>query len=381
MMSGRPTTGPALGGVRDRGVWDAGREAALVSDSTVQTGCERRSVALFVMGASRSGTSALTRTLSLCGGVLPAALEAANASNPLGHWEPRKAIDLNDAILYRHRSSVHDPTLRLQEEVSFEANEAEDCIAEIREFLTTLPAAPLVLIKEPRITALSDVWFAAARLAGFEVAAVIAVRHPQEAIASLVARDGASPELSGALWLKYSLLAERHTRALPRVFVHYANLLHDWRHEITRISSTLALDLEARDERAIEEFLQGGLRRQRHLGPVRDYFGTNWMSSVYAVQCAAARDEPWDSSALDCVYESYRANERDLRTAFADFQNRFDFKSEWLRTLFRPSITRRLRAANAVAARLGMDPLRRRYHTGDRVDTSNRAQDVASPES
>ena len=66
---------------------------------------------------------------------------------------------------------------------------------------------------------LCGLWFEAARQAGFDSVVVIPVRHPQESIASHAARDRASPELSSALWLKYNLLAERHTRALPRVFV------------------------------------------------------------------------------------------------------------------------------------------------------------------
>ena len=100
-----------------------------------------------------------------------------------------------------------------------------------------------MLIKDPRITALSGMWFEAARLAGFDIVAVIAVRNPQEVIASVTAAGPISPELSSALWLKYNLLAERHTRALPRVFVEYPNLLDDWRREIKRISAALAIDL------------------------------------------------------------------------------------------------------------------------------------------
>lgn len=320
-----------------------------------------RRVALFILGVSRSGTSALTRVLSLCGGTLPAALEGANASNPLGHWEPSKAIDLNDAILYRRRSSVNDPTLRVQEERPIDPEENAACIAEIGAFLGTLPAAPLLLIKEPRITALPDLWFEAARQAGFDVATVIAVRHPQEVIASLAARDHTSPELASALWLKYNLLAERHTRALPRVFVEYANLLEDWRREVARISAALAIDLTLPDEDVIQGFLQKDLRRQRHRGPVTDRFGTNWISSVYESQCAAARDEPWDTSAVDHIYEAYREGEHDFRTAFVDFRDHFDFKSEFQRKVFRPSLTKKLRALSLLTTRLGMDPLRRRY--------------------
>ena len=191
--------------------------------------------------------------------------------------------------------------------------------------MTTLPDAPLVVIKEPKITALSGMWFEAARLAGFDIAAVIAVRHPQEVIASLTRRAArqhyvqASPELTSAWWLKYTLLAERDTRGVPRVFVEYANLLEDWRREVKRISAALEIDLDTRDEQAIEEFLTPDLRHHRHGGPVPEPFGTDWMSVVYEALGAAARDEPWDESALDRVFEAYRASEHGFRTAFEDF--------------------------------------------------------------
>jgi hypothetical protein len=292
----------------------------LVTGAAAQSGTTARPVVLFVLGMGRSGTAALTRVLSLCGGTLPAALAGANSANPRGYWEPRKSLHLNAVILRRHGSAGFDPSLRLQEEGGFDAEEKAACIAEIRAFLTTLPAAPLVVIKDPQITALSGLWFEAARLAGFDVVAVIAVRHPQEVIASWSASNRASPELASALWLKYNLLAERHTRALPRVFVEYANLLDDWRREVKRISAALAIDLDTRDEGAIEEFLTPDLRRQRHGGPMIELFGTDWNSTVYEALCAAARDEPWDGSVLDRVFEAYRASAHGFRTAFEDYR-------------------------------------------------------------
>jgi hypothetical protein len=313
-----------------------------------QTATAARPVALFVIGMGRSGTAALTRVLSLCGGTLPAALAGADPSNPRGYWEPRKALLLNEAILRRHRSTGFDPSLRLPEEAAFDAEEKAACIAKIRAYLTTLPPVPLVVIKEPRITLLSGMWFEAARLAGLDIVAVIAVRHPQEVIASVAAASRASPELSSALWLKYTLLAERHTRALPRVFVDYANLLDNWRREITRISAALAIDLNTRDEAAIEEFLTLDLRRQRHCGPVTELFGADWMSAVYEAMRAAARDEPWDGSALDRVFEAYRASEHDFRTAFEDFRHR---SNSVLFRLLRPSIMKPILEVRAMAHR------------------------------
>ncbi len=316
--------------------------------AAAQTGTVPRPVALFVRGVSQSGKSTLTRVLSLCGGTLPPGLAGASAIKPLGYWEPRESILLDEEILRRHGSRWYDPTLRLQEEGAFDAKEKAACIAKIGAYLTTLPTAPLVLIKEPRITLLSGLWFEAAHLAGFDVVAVAAVRHPQVAIASLAAWGRVSTELASALWLKYSLLAERHTRGVPRVFVEYANLLENWRREIKRISAALPIDLNTGNEGAVEEFLTPHLRRPRDCGPVTEPFGTDWISTVYEALRAAARDEPWDASALDRVFETYRATEHGIRTASEDFRHR----SNSVRSrLFRPSIFRLIGEAGAIAHR------------------------------
>ncbi|HEY9302655.1 MAG TPA: sulfotransferase family protein, partial [Mycobacterium sp.] len=179
---------------------------------THSRGSAAKPIALFVLGFGRSGTSALTRVLSLCGAALPPGLLGATGENPRGYFEPRAAIHLNEAILRRRGSSGYDMTLRMQDQGAFGAKENAADIGTIKAFLTTLPDAPVVVIKEPKITSVSGIWFEAARQAGFDVAAVIAVRHPQEVIASLEKRAArqhyvrSSPELVSAWWLKYTLL-------------------------------------------------------------------------------------------------------------------------------------------------------------------------------
>ncbi|WP_308482134.1 sulfotransferase family protein [[Mycobacterium] burgundiense] len=285
-----------------------------------QPGTATRPIALFVLGFNRSGTSALTRVLALCGAALPTGLVGAMTANPLGHWEPRAANYINEAILQRHRSTTFDPTLRLQEEGAFAADEKADWIAEIQSFLRTLPAAPVVVIKDPRITVLSGLWFEAARLAGFDIRTAITVRHPQEVIASVAQNSPASAELTSALWLKANLLAEVNTRAIPRVFVDYTQLLTDWRREVGRITGALEIDLDTRGAAAVDDFLTPDLRRQRHSGPVTEPFGTDWMTVVYEILCAAARDEPWDQDALDQVFEAYRTSTQGFQPVFEDFR-------------------------------------------------------------
>lgn len=311
------------------------------SDST-------RPVVLFVLGPQRSGTSALTRVLSLCGGTLPAAMLGADANNPLGYWEPRAAISLNETILRRLGTNWYDPSLRFLDDGAVDPGESKACVAKIAAYLSTLPAAPLVVIKEPRITTLSDLWFEAARQAGFDVASVIAVRHPQEVISSIVKSWHVSPALASALWLKCNILAERNTRGVPRVFVDYANLLDDWRREMKRISTELPVELHTQDEDAIEEFLTPGLHRQRHCGPVPSLFGADWISLVYGALREAAQDDPIDMSTLDRVFAAYRESERDFRKAFEDFHG---LSNSMLFRIFRPVIARPVMEVLAMAHR------------------------------
>lgn len=275
-----------------------------------------RPLLVFVLGVARSGTSALTRVLSLSGLALPSGMLGAGKHNRRGYWEPRDAIILNSSFLARCGSSWWDPSLRLSEDGGIDPKLRADQIADIVAYLKRMPPAPATVIKELRITALSDMWFEAAELAGFDTAAVIAVRHPHEVVASLAEAGKAPQELAGALWLKYSLMAEKSTRGMPRVFVDYAELLDDWRRESKRISTTLALDLDATDEGAIDDFLSPDLQHQRYSGPVEDPFSSDWMTVVYEATAAAARDELLDIPALDRVYREYQVNERCFRLAF-----------------------------------------------------------------
>lgn len=304
-------------------------------------------VIVFVLGMGRSGTSALTRALSLCGGALPATLVGADDSNQKGHWEPLNALHLNDGFLRRHGSTWFDPTLRLQSEVVISSAERDIFLDRIKAFLRALPPAPLHIIKEPRITALSDFWLDAARQTGFCPAAAIPVRHPEEVSASLTARYGMSSELASILWLKYNLLAERHSRDLPRVFVEYSNLLRDWRAETSRIEAALSIDLSVRDEAAIDDFLSPTLQRQHRGARTSRVFGEQWVSPVYAALSGAARDESLDTSALDAIFDSYRACEHAVRISLDEFQSRFLPAA----AKARPLITRLVNRLRAVARR------------------------------
>jgi hypothetical protein len=253
---------------------------------------------IFVLGMFRSGTSALTRVLSLSGAALPPAMMGAGQGNPRGFWEPRRAVFLNDGILRAQGSSSTDPRIHHYEP------RAKD-FAAVRDYLRGLPPAPVTVIKDLQISVLSDLWFSAARAAGFNVAAAICVRHPQEVIES-TDKVSLRPQstLSAALWLKYSLLAEQRTRGVPRVFVDYAYLLDDWRRQVARVSAALSVDLSP-DEAAVEDFLRPGDRHQVASADCPAPFGLRWPERVYGQLRLAAGDEGFDRGELDRVFGEY----------------------------------------------------------------------------
>jgi hypothetical protein len=278
---------------------------------------------VFVLGMGRSGTSVMARVLSLCGALLPEPLLGAGEGNPTGHWEPIDALKLNDAFLSRHGATWYDPTLRLQGEVRFDDQEREAFVRRILAFLEACPIGAPVIIKEPRITALSDFWLEANRRAGFTAKSVMSIRHPDQVAASLAARDGVSIELSSVLWLKYSLLAERRSRGLQRVFVEYSNLLEDWRREVGRISESLRIDFSPSDEATIDQFVDRELHRQKYSGEPSDLFGQSWTADAYTALSAAARDVPLNTRTLDAIFSSFTACERTFRVSLEEFHTRF----------------------------------------------------------
>jgi hypothetical protein len=279
---------------------------------------------IFILGMARSGTSALTRVLSLCGCALPESLKEANEGNPRGFWEPLEAAKLNDEFLFRHDATFSDPTLRLQGEWVFAQQETERYIQQIRAFLSRCPQGRPVLIKDARIIALFDFWLQAALAEEFRVRVIVPTRNPMEVAASLAARAQipASLELRQAMWLKYNLLAELHSRQFPRVFIEYSSLLEDWRLQVARISRALDLDLATDAAAAVDAFLTPELHRQRCSGPITEVFGYPWLSDTYAILSEAAQDRPLDTARLDEILRAYRTCERAFRTSLDDWRRR-----------------------------------------------------------
>jgi hypothetical protein len=228
---------------------------------------------IFIVGMHRSGTSALTRILSLCGGVLPRALMPPNSGNPTGYWEPVDAAELNDRFLAARSSAWNDPGLRYRDPPRGDSAEFARYVVLIRHYLMLIhelltggfdPGGPIVL-KEPRITALLPFWLTAAQDAGFSPKAIHIFRNPGDVVRSLAARDGMDAGLACTLWQKYNLLGEYDVRAIPRTFVSYEALIADWESVVARCANDIGVGvkLSAKTKRAVSNYLSPQLYHHR----------------------------------------------------------------------------------------------------------------------
>jgi len=257
---------------------------------------------VFVLGHPRTGSSALTRVLSLCGCTLPPAIFGADENNPRGFWEPSDAANLNLRFLMRHRSD--NGCARSVEPGGRQADENETFVHEIRAFLRACPHGSPLVIKEPLINDVIDFWLEAARFEEGHIKVVICVRHPEESFLSVGGPSALPREQAMRMWLRVALEVERCTRDIPRVFVEYSNLLKDWRFEVDRISRSLSMDLRPMGE-AIDKFITPDLHRHRFETGMAETSEDTRVAKVYEILFGAAQGKSVDVAALDEIYREY----------------------------------------------------------------------------
>lgn len=277
---------------------------------------ERQRQAIVVLGMHRSGTSALARVLNILGGTVPRTLIDKDESNAAGYWESLPIGRFNDRVLEAGGSTWHDWH---RFNAKWEKSPVVDSfIDEAVELLSQeYGNAPLILLKDPRISVLFSFWLRVFERAGISPRCVIIARHPAEVSASLAKRNSFSAVKSRSIWLRYTLDAERFSRDIPRAFTTYDTLLQDFRALPAQLEERLNLHWPRNSDRVtgeISNFLSGSLRHhkvdrayslsQSHLGP--------WVDAVYMTlqKWSASGETIADRPIFDEVYNSFAIAEK-----------------------------------------------------------------------
>jgi hypothetical protein len=207
----------------------------------------------------RSGTSLITRLVSLLGLALCRRddLLVGLTANPRGHWESKSLLDFNDRLLGELDGTWFCPPLLGPEELSRMLDRhASRALAVLQD---AHPERPWVW-KDPRTCVLLAFWSAVLRQ---RAAYVLVVRHPLEVSDSLARRNGCTPQLSLALWERYTRQAMLGAAGRPLMVCTYDEVLADpaaWCERLVAFLSELGVATRAVDHVAVGAFTMDALR-------------------------------------------------------------------------------------------------------------------------
>lgn len=195
----------------------------------------RKKRAIIILGMHRSGTSAVAGAVDLLGAERPASMLMGGPSNPLGYFEARGVIDVNDWVLRMAGSTWYD-TLGFDPD-SMDRTTRNTAMALINIAIRAeFGDASLLLLKDPRLCLLLDYWLPMLDAMHIEPLVFLVLRHPAGVMASLNKRDAFPWPLGAAGWLQHVLTAEHATRGRRRTLLTYDDLMNDWRSCLMRAS-------------------------------------------------------------------------------------------------------------------------------------------------
>ena len=197
-------------------------------------------VAILVTGMHRSGTSALTRVLSIVGCELPQTLVQPKSGNVLGFWESQVLTNLNEEILACTDSFWED--WRPFDRSWYSSRSAEGIRSRGQQLIRDeFGESRLFVLKDPRLCRLLEFWFQAFDALGIDVRVVSPIRNPFDVAASLHARNHIDPFCGLLIWLRHVLDAEAASRGRPRAYLRYEQLMANARAVVEGIGEDLGL--------------------------------------------------------------------------------------------------------------------------------------------
>ena len=221
------------------------------------------STGLVVLGMHRSGTSAMSGALGLCGAWLggEAELTLANFENPRGFWERRDIRAICDRLL--HAAGADWWKVAAFEETAVPHSVIAEQGRAFRQVVIDLEAHDVWAVKEPRLCLL----FQILRPYIPNAVCIHVHRNPLDVARSLRARNGFGVAEGLALWEIYNLNALQASAGLPRLVVSYEALVSQpeetLRTLIRNLGSFGVANLAVPATGVLEEFITDSLRHQR----------------------------------------------------------------------------------------------------------------------
>jgi hypothetical protein len=228
--------------------------------ASVVTGDEQKRLVL-VLGMHRSGTSAVTRSLTTMGVSLGSDLIPAIAdNNEKGFWEDAAVNALNDQMLTALGSSWDRLSPIDANDVQHLRRQGYFVAAKVL-LQQKLENVPVFGLKDPRMAKLLPFWETVFDEIPISTHFILMIRHPLSVVSSLKKRDGMDARQAYLLWLTHIIASLSAVDTRPMLVVDYDRLMTAPDREVTRIAQYLDLELSVTEMKAYrEDFLDEKLR-------------------------------------------------------------------------------------------------------------------------
>ncbi len=326
---------------------------------------ERSALLVIVTGSGRSGTSTAAGTLKMLGAYVPQPEIPPNDANPRGYFEPTWTVAFHKRVLAEAGVKTLDgrPVAR---DLMTPVTRRGDLIEELRQWfadqLTRRGSSSTVVVKDPRIVWLRSMWSEVAADLGVETRWLTMLRHPAEVVGSrdrhyLAGADDdrrlvrETANLAG--WVNVGLTNERASRGDRRVFLHYTDIIADWRSAMSVVADRLGLTYEADLTRGpsegghhpVDDFIDVSLRRVQATLDDLDVPATlrAIAETVWSGLDALARD-PDDAEAMARLDRARKEYDQLFVHSAALVQDATDVAIQETRRVTRRKVTRSLSA-------------------------------------
>ena len=227
-----------------------------------------RRCALFIIGAGRSGTSALTRGIQALGVDLGDRFKHATHKNPTGFFEDAELLALSKRV--RRTLGLRADSVRLLEDSDWDKPKIDELRSEAVSIIRKrFSDTPIWGFKYGRTLRLLPFWEPVLEQLELDPAYVLALRNPLSVArsrAKLSPRRGVQ-EYSDLEWLVSIVPYFSRLRGRPLTVVDYDLLMEEPAVQLRRVARELDLTMDAERETAIQnfagDFLQPGMRHTR----------------------------------------------------------------------------------------------------------------------
>lgn len=222
-------------------------------------------IAVFIVGAPRSGTSATAGVLKILGLQLGDDLVGPLPDNQKGHFEDAQIVAHNRA-LYKALGSKNTYTGMALPDAWFQSNNGYKAMQETKVLLHKRFATYRCFgIKNPLLSLFLPTYFSAVKSLFYIPKLIIVIRNPLEIAYSIQRRTNLALEHILNVVTNYLTSIYRYSVSVEKLVILFDDLLYNTKHVLTKMVEFLpALSLTHQKEKEINEFLDQSLKHHDH---------------------------------------------------------------------------------------------------------------------